>query len=137
LCRNIDEVVGLNNIKLRTFLRNALGCAYSINNAGDLEEWFKYIAIILLSPNIDKNVDDAIHYFSNYSEQPPTLNLMDNIILAETNNVIKDQTLQSIAEKSPFRVKFQKIRTEVQELVSQNKSIFCTSNTYLCPKMLD
>jgi len=53
-------------------------------------------------------VDDAIHYFSNYSQQPSTLNLMDNVILAETNNVIKDQTLQSIAEKSPFRVKFKK-----------------------------
>ncbi|XP_075163080.1 uncharacterized protein LOC142235706 [Haematobia irritans] len=135
ICKDIDERVPLKNIKLREFLREAIGLAFNFTTLKECKDWFKMISIILNGCYLNHEVSSVMNKFLKFAKTPIEENIFDDqngkIFLKE----LKTNTLDNIANSSPFTAEFQEILSNTSTL--QLLEVDGLENPLYCPEFLD
>lgn len=132
ICRDIDKVVPLTNVKLRTFLREAIAVPFNLNTLSDCEEWFKQLCIILCTKKNVKKVYEAMMYFKSKLSK---LELKDDENEHENEDEFCSseyvETIGKISEYSRFRIAFATLLPDVDNCENEE----CEENKFFFPKM--
>lgn len=135
ICKDIDEQVSLNNVKLREFLREAMGLAFNFTSLNECKQWFEMLSTILSGRFLNENVGKAEGEFIRFVKTPIEEYIFDENIGKKYLEEIVENTLEEISSASPFTKEFQDILTRVQSLEIYDED--GQPNPYYHPKILN